>query len=253
MRLLPFFLICLLPFIVLAETVRFGTQEFAPYHYEVDEKIAGPLPELINAVCKKLQWECVHQSGTWAKIQAKAKSRQYDALYVLGKNTKREEWLDFSLPIVDALYGIFTHQTNMMTYEQPAQLAGLKVAVYGPSNTSRSLEKLMADARGMQIIIVGDDETAFKLLSQKEVDAVFSNLYVGEAIIRKLNLQNLRYAGNSHIVSYHVAFVKNRQSAKLRDRFNQAYRELYRSQKVHEILGTYFLKPSTLIHFNPTK
>ncbi|OUR69616.1 hypothetical protein A9Q76_09170, partial [Arcobacter sp. 31_11_sub10_T18] len=39
--------------------LRFNTDEFAPFHYSIEGKASGPVVDIINYACEKLNIDCV--------------------------------------------------------------------------------------------------------------------------------------------------------------------------------------------------
>lgn len=232
---------------LMAQEIRFGTQDFPPYHFYKDTRPDGPLVDVIKATCQEMGATCSFEILPWKRAQNMARKGFFDALFVMGKNKSRKKWIDFSHPIVKAEYGFFVESSDPLNYQKPQDAQGLKVGVYGPSNTSNNLKKIKAELSGdLQIDMRPDDEPGFKKLAHKRVDAVFSNKHVGEALIRKLNLPNIRYAGQHKTLNYYIGFVKNNKSEKLVQSFNAAYKKLLEKGKVNELLGVYFMESAKL-------
>lgn len=120
---------------------------------------------------------------------------------------------------------------------------GYRVGVYGPSNTSKSLEKIKAQIQDMTIDMRPNDEAGFKKLSVGRIDAVFSNRDVGNALIAKLNLDNIRYAGMQRRLKYYIGFSQQYTDKKLVDQFNQTLLDLYRNGAAQAILKSHNMEP----------
>jgi polar amino acid transport system substrate-binding protein len=76
------------------------------------------------------------------------------------------------------------------------------------------------------------------------VKAAFSNRDVGAAMIAKLGLKNLRYAGKQSELRYYIGFSKEFAPKESVDAFNAAYRRLYKSGEIQKILKSYKMTPS---------
>lgn len=222
--------------------LRFGTQDFPPYHYYQDDKVAGPVVNVITAVCQEMSAECSFVIHPWRRTQNMAELGHLDGIFVLGKTKERETWLAFSHPMVSAEYGFFVERSDPLLYKSPEDMRGLNIAVYGPSNTEKSLQEIRRSLNGeLKIDMRPDDESGFKKLSRKRVDAVYSNKHVGKALIYKLNLENIRYAGKSKTVKYYVGFVKSQKGNSHAALFNKAYEKLYENGTVQRILAEHFM------------
>ena len=168
---------------------------------------------------------------------------------MLGKNAEREQWLWFSQPVITTEYGFFVHSSNPLDYKQVSDLSNYRVAVYGPSNTSLSLQQLSAQSehkKGFTIFVRPDDVTGFRQLNAGRVDAVYSNKAVGQAMIENLKLTSIRYAGLEKTLEYYVAFNKREIAPEIVRAFNQGLDKLVLSGELHQLAQSYgLIKPVT--------
>lgn len=134
--------------------------------------------------------------------------------------------------------------TDNLEYNNPKQLLDYKIAVYGPSNTEKSLRKIADIEKSIKIDVYPLDEAAFQQLSLNDAQAVFSNTDVGNHLIRRLKLTNVRYAGHSKKLNYYIGFLKANIDKATFDKFNNKLKELTDSGKIKEILDMYNLKPA---------
>jgi polar amino acid transport system substrate-binding protein len=91
-----------------------------------------------------------------------------------------------------------------------------------------------------------DDESAFKKLSLGRVDAVFSNKDVGNDMMRKLDIRNVRYSGRQQSLKYYIGFSHKFTDKTLVDQFNAIFRNLYKRGLIQEILAKYHMEPAQL-------
>jgi len=243
-----FFTICIFANEVYAdkETIVFNTQDFAPFSYIVGNTVSGPGSDIIRAVCNEMNISCKFNLLPWRRSQKEVEMGQAHALFVIGWNKKREKWLYFSHPIIKTEYGIFVRNDNPIVYKNPNDIKGYIVGVYGPSNTSRSLEKVKDVVKDIVIDLKSNDETGFKKLSVGRVDAVYSNREVGFALMTKLNLHNIRYAGPSENLYYYIGFSKKFANKALVDKFNDTFKNLHQKGVINQILSNYKMYPAQL-------
>jgi len=234
-------------------TLFFNTQEFVPFNYSKNKEASGPVVEIIKEVCSQLDIKCKFKVLPWRRAQSEVKSGLADALFVVGKNKKREEWLHFSLPIITTEYGFFVLNTNSLNYLDIKDIQGYKVGVYGPSNTSNSLNKIGVklidnNLTPLDITISYDDVLSFKMLNKKNRDtqAVYSNKDVGNELIKQYNLKNIRYAGKQKSLDYFIAFSKTTVSKEIVDRFNDVLYEMHHNKKLQNILDKYSLDAAVI-------
>jgi len=231
----------------------FNTQEFSPFNYSSSGKAAGPVLEVINAVCAKLKISCIHKVMPWRRAQKEVRDGDADGLFVVGKNKSRESWLYFSLPIITTEYGFFVLKSNTKTFKTLDDIQGYKVGVFGPSNTSNSLlkisEKLEDDNKTpLDIRTLYDDTLVFKQLNSETrgLQAVYSNKDVGNDLIKKLNLKNLKYMGKQKELNYYISFSKKTVSKEMVDKFNQVLRNMHLNNELKYILEKYSLQSANL-------
>lgn len=237
-----------------AAELKFNTQDFSPFSYLSDGKVSGPASEIIRSVCQRINVTCTFKLGAWKEAQQEVREGKANAMFVIGWNRGRSKWLYFSPQIMQTEYGFFVPRGNSLNYSEVRNLSGYRIGVYGPSNTARSLEKVrqrMEKDKTMtpiEIDMQPDDIAIFKNLNSTErtLNSVFSNRDVGNDIIRKHQLGNLRYAGAQRSLNYFIGFSKQYTSKKLVDRFNKAFITLYSQGQIEQILKRYAMKPAPI-------
>lgn len=229
----------------LAQSVelKFNTQDFAPFNYAIDGEVSGPAAELIQKVCNEMQITCTYRLLAWKRAQEEVRLGKAHGMFVIGWNEARAKWLYFTPPLLYTEYGFFVRNDNPLQFKDVTDVKGYRVGVYGPSNTSRSLEKIKAKVQDMTVDIRPNDEAGFKKLSVGRIDAVFSNRDVGNALIAKLKLNNIRYAGMQRRLKYYIGFSQQYTDKKLVDQFNQTLLDLYRNGTAQAILKAYNMEP----------
>ena len=233
-------LIILFSFSILtAEELMFYTQEFAPFSYSENSEVSGPAVEIIKIVCKGINVEPKFGIFPWRRAIEKAKEGDANALFVMGWNKPRTEWLYFSHPVIETEYGFFVQKNNLLEYKQPSDIEGYDVSVYGPSNTSNTLIKIAETAGNLEVDMTPDDESSFRKTDFGRTTGTFSNKDVGFAIIKKLGLKNLRYAGHYKKLNYYIGFLKANTEKSTVDKFNAKLKELTDSGEIQKILDKY--------------
>lgn len=234
-------------FSVNAMELRFNTQDFPPYSYLADGMVSGPGVEIITRVCTEMKLNCSFKLLVWTRAQKEVEEGMAQGMFFIGKNPEREKWLYFSPPIIQATYGFFVNMDNALKYSKPVDISGYSVGVYGPSNTSVSLEKIRDQmskkgAKPINIDMRPNDEAGFHKLSANRVQAVYSNHDVGIAKIAKIGLKNIRYAGSHERVTYYVGFSQKYVDKSTVDQFNTVLLRLQKSGEIGKILARYQMK-----------
>ena len=222
-----------------AEELVFNTQDFAPFSFLSGENVKGPAATIISRVCEAEKFDCAFRLLPWKRAQTEVRNGQANAMFVIGRNAEREEWLHFSPAIITTEYGFFVQKTNPVVYETIKDIRGFTVGVYGPSNTSRSLEKIRDELGDLTIEMKANDEGGFRKLSLGRVDAVFSNRDVGNGLVARLGLKNIRYAGAQRSLNYFIGFSKAHNDTDVVKRFNSRLKDLVSDGSINKILSTY--------------
>ena len=226
--------------------LKFNTQDFAPFNYEVGGVVSGPAADIIRKICSELKFECSLHLLPWRRAQDEVANGIAHGLFVIGWNEERAKSLYFSPPILNTEYGFFVRNDNPLKFKQNADVKGYTVGVFGPSNTATALEKIKAEIKELTIDMTPDDEAAFKKLSLGRVDAVFSNRDVGYDFMRSLNLKNIRYSGRQQSLKYYIGFSQKFTEKKLVDQFNATFRDLRKRGVIQQILAKYKMDPAQL-------
>ena len=232
--------------------LKFTTQDFPPFSYEINGVVSGPAVEIVQRICAEIDATCSFRLLPWSRAQAQVREGQANGMFVIGWNEKRAKWVHFTPPVINTEYGIFVNKANVLKYTTLSDIAAYKVGVYGPSNTSNSLEKMRGEMvrKGYKPISIDmrpDDESGFKKLALRRLDAVFSNRDVGHALIAKLGLKDMiRYSGAQRKLKYYIGFSMAHNDAKVLREFDAAYVQLHKSGAVKAILDKHGMEVAEL-------
>ena len=246
-------LVCLGVQPALAESrIRFVTLEFAPFIYGQDQKVAGAAHEVIAAVCERADVTCTFDIYPWRRAQGLMRAGEADGMMVIGRNAKREEWLDFSPPLFRTEYGFFVNGGNEIAYSHPAQLTGMRIGVFAPSNTETQLRGLRdsmgaAGLEPFEIDAHPDDAAGMRKLAADRLDAVYSNRDRGWGIVNAEKLQGkVRYAGGDKEILYYSGITKAFTDRAAVARFFEVWRALFSNGEAQRIIESYGLEPATI-------
>jgi polar amino acid transport system substrate-binding protein len=226
--------------------LKFNTQMFEPFNYDIGGVVSGPTADIIRRVCSEMKITCTFNLLPWRRAQDEVAQGIAQGLFTIGWNEERAKTLYFSPALMNTEYGFFVRNDNQLKFKQPVDVKGYTVGVFGPSNTSFYLDKIKAEIKDLTIDMTPEDETAFKKLSLGRVDAVYSNRDVGNFLIGKLNLNNLRYAGFHTGLKYYVGFSQKFTDKKLVDQFNAMFRQLHKRGVIQEILAKHKINAAPL-------
>jgi polar amino acid transport system substrate-binding protein len=232
------------------DKIRFVTLEFAPFIYGDNQPVAGPGRDIIAAVCAEAELECSYDIYPWRRAQELMKNGDADAMMVIGHNPKREEWIRFSPPHFRTEYGVFVEADNELDFSDISHLESLRVGVFAPSNTATQLLGIRDEmvAQGLNPIEIDkrpDDASGFRKLAAGRIDAVYSNRDRGRQILQAEGLvDRVRYAGGHQGIYYYAGFARSFPDQELIDRFDAAWRELFRRGEAQKMIKRYGLEPA---------
>ena len=233
-----------------SQELKFNTQDFPPFNYEINGVVSGPAADIIRRVCVEIDVKCSFSLLPWTRAQDEVRKGKANGMFIIGWNETRAKWVHFTPPIMNTEYGLFVSADNELEYKDLSDIQGYEVGVYGPSNTSNSLDKLrqQMEEKGLTPIRIDmrpDDESGFRKLSLKRLDAVFSNRDVGYALIAKLGSgENIRYAGPTKKLKYYIGFSKEHNDEEMVGRFNEGYLKLFKDGEITRILESYNMEPA---------
>ncbi len=235
---------------IATDRIRFVTLEFAPFIYGEDQKVAGPGRDIIAAVCAEAELKCSYDIYPWRRAQELMRNGDADAMMVIGRNPKREEWIRFSPPHFRTEYGVFVKADNELDFSDISQLESLRVGVFAPSNTATQLIGIRDEmvAQGLNPIEIDerpDDASGFRKLAAGRIDAVYSNRDRGRRILQAEGLvDRVRYAGGHQGIYYYAGFARSFPDQELIDRFDESWRVLFRRGEAQKIIKRYGLEPA---------
>jgi len=73
-RALQLLLVCLIPVSSPADELKFNTQDFVPFNYEIDGVVSGPAADIIRRVCEKMDITCTFKLLPWRRAQKEVKN-----------------------------------------------------------------------------------------------------------------------------------------------------------------------------------
>jgi len=203
-------------------------------------KVGGPAAEIIRTICRRAKMDCVLRARPWRRAILEVRKGVAQGLFVIGWNKPRTEWLHFSPPLLQTEYGFFVNAGNKKALSKLIDFNGARVGVFGPSNTSYSLEKIRDEILPeITIDMAPDDPSGFKKLAANRVTAVYSSHEVGKAIIAEHRIEGLRYALAHRKLNYFVGLSKQYTPPALWGKFNSMALELHKEGVIQRILNKY--------------
>jgi len=189
--------------------IRVGVdRDFAPYEW-VDEQgqYLGLAAEYMQLLEEKLgiRFEIIHDKP-WHEIQAMAERAEIDLLSCLNSNPERDEFLTFTDSYVSNPL-VIVNANNNGYIGSLAKLSGKIIAVEKDYFTH---EKLVREYPNINLIVVDSTKEALTKVAVGEADAYFGDAAFANYAIKKSNLLNLQFAGETEgTSSYRVGVIKS--------------------------------------------
>jgi len=228
-------------------TLRFATQEFAPFSYEKNGKAAGAMVEVMQAICAEANRVCSFQVLPWRRASNEVKNGNLDGLFVILPTPDREQWLFFSDPIVLTAYSFFVPSQSTWQFRSPADLTGMTLGVYGPSGTATSLMDVVGKNSSAQVKVILSNVRALRMLKAGRYgphSAVLVNRDVGLALLKEHELSGLKPAGDLSNIQYSFGLSRKRLDAIQMQSLNAALQRLQKNGDIKSILDKYGLEPA---------
>ena len=193
-----------------------GNENIAPVVYLDGTTPSGVAVDIVRELAKHIPQPVEIKAMDWSEAQALVARGEADALIQINPTEERKKIYDFSDPLLESHFSIFT-SANRMGISGISSLRGLQVGVESGGLPQQLLEK---DPQILLTIIPNFLE-GFKLLNEGSIDAVVVDYRVGSYVIAENNLRNIKASGES-IASSYSSFAVKKGNTKLLNEINSA-------------------------------
>ena len=235
----------------LAAELKFVTEPFPPFSYEVagTSKGAGPMADVIDAVCAKIKATCSIEVLPWRRAYAMAENGEVDGIISFLRTAEREKGFLISDMIVDGAISLFASEASTFKYTKPKDLDGYTIGVYGPSGTATVLEDtLKAGSTGRPEVDVNNVLVLKKLAGGRYGEGgkglAVINRDVGLYLMKSEGITGLKQVGDLQRIAYGIGFPKKKIQEPQFNEFNDALKGLIKEGKVKAILDKHGMKPA---------
>ncbi|WP_315762596.1 MULTISPECIES: substrate-binding periplasmic protein [unclassified Bradyrhizobium] len=240
--------VCLLTVGTLAaEELKFNTEDFPPFNYELEGKVAGPARDLIEKICTVMGQQCSYALLPFRRVIENAQNGEVDGIFSVGRTSEREAFLLYSKPIIKTGYGFFVLADDPIVYSAIADLKDYKFATYGPSSLATTLQDVVSPIGSPNVELEVKLATALKKLSARRYGdkaVVYANKDVGMGVIKSENIQGLRYLGDERPIYYYVGFSRRRVTEAFVQGFNSELDKLRTSGELENLFSKYAITPA---------
>lgn len=234
---------------VTAEELSISVHDFPPFVTVDEGRVTGVFVDIVDRVSAATKIDTKIYLYPNRRSKSVLKEGKVNANFPLGWNKERDKWLYWSLPLMSTEYGFFTRVSERDEFNEIDDFSGQKVGVFGPSNTSYSLEMLSEEleARGLEPLHIqmlpNSNGQNFRKLMDNRIDAVFHNQDTGRSQLERFNIKGVVYAFGAKKINYYIGFSKEHTDKKLVDRFNLGLEKLQSSGELGDIVRRYNLRP----------
>ncbi|MBA1261915.1 amino acid ABC transporter substrate-binding protein [Pseudomonas stutzeri] len=238
---------------VMAEQWTFVTEDFPPFTHpaedvgslEVGVLAGGPLVEIVQSACARLDRECPIMLHPWQRALRMAEQGEADGIFTVIRSPDRERAFHISRMLVMSRYSVFARDDSNFIFSDPDDLMGRTVGVYGPSGTSWVLSEHLKSIADVRIHLTLNNRRLLNMLQSgrfgKEGLAVV-NQDVAWHLIEDEQLDGLREAGELAVVHYGIGLSRKRISEEQFQAFEQALDAAIADGTVPRILRRYQLE-----------
>ncbi len=228
--------------------LQFVTEPFPPFNFEESGRAAGPMVEILQAVCKDAKLTCTTQIMPWRRALAMAESGQVDGIFSILHGPEKAQNFVLSEPIIRTAYSFFAPKGSGWSYTTPSNLKDMTIGVYGPSSTSITLNALVATGSNTKVVLELSNFDALKTLSLGGYGpnaAVFINRDVGLSMTKSMKLTEINPVGDVKQIAYCFGLSKKSPHTEEIVAFNRALRQNIASGEVAQILSKHGLKSAS--------
>lgn len=243
--------LCVLATLLSASTfageLHFVTEEFPPFSYSRDAIASGALPEIVEATCLILQWQCHIAVLPWRRALQQAEDGEVDGIFTVIQSPARQQKFFITQMLVTSGYDFYTRRNSNFYYTQPNDLGGHQIGVYGPSGTSFVLQESLKNTADAEVKLVTSNHRLLLMLNAGRFGnqgVVLLNRDVAHHLIEHEYLHALRHAGHLASISYGIGFSRKTVSAAQFQAFNRGLSTLRKNGQLATILQRYGLQPA---------
>lgn len=240
--------LCLLAMPALAATpgYSFVTEEFPPYSYAQGGQAAGPMADVLRALCRRLERSCRIEVQPWRRALQQAEAGRVDGIFTVVDMPERRQYFHISPPVIRARYVFVELAVSSKPWRGLPDLAGRTVGVYGPSATESALRELGA-GYSYQASQETDNLVALRKLAAGRYGPdglVLMNEGVAGWLIQHQHITGLRMLPPVRDLMYAFGLSRLRLEEPEAARFASALHQLCHSGEMARLVRPYGLQPA---------
>ncbi|MCX4025285.1 amino acid ABC transporter substrate-binding protein [Endozoicomonas sp. SM1973] len=173
------------------ETLKCGTNEFAPFGFIENGELKGIEVELFHEIGKRLNIQTKLNLFPWSRMLALVKKGDLDCMIAAFRTEERLTYMDYTnVPFHVSSLVFFIHQDRPFQFNRLEDLKGLNIGLVTDFTTSPEFDEAL-NKQWFTVSPVNDFKQNFEKLAVKRVDMVLVNRHVGAYLLKKLNLPQI--------------------------------------------------------------
>jgi PAS domain S-box-containing protein len=197
-----------------------GNKNIAPVISVEEGAPAGVAVDLVRALARHLARPVEIRALDWGEAQERVLRGEADALIQMNPSEERRQLYDFSAPLLDSQFSIFT-RADTVGISGAASLRGMRVGV---EPGGLPWDVLSTDPE-IRLVLVPDFVRAFDLLVRHAVDAVVVDYRVGTYVVARNGVRGVKVTGEP-IASSQSAIAVKKGNARLLSEIDAALRAI---------------------------
>ncbi len=229
-----------------ANDLHFVTEEFPPFSYSRGNNAGGALPDVVNQVCRMLNYHCSIEVLPWRRALQLAEDGEVDGIFTVIQSPARSQAFFITPMLVTSGYDFYTRRGSDFTYQRPEDLRGRQIGVYGPSGTSFVLSEALKGVADVEIRLATNNQRLMLMLNAGRFGQnglVLLNRDVARHLVDHHQLYGVRQAGHLAAISYGIGFSRKKVSEVQFQAFNAGLTTLIKDGQLTAILQRYGLQP----------
>lgn len=216
-----------------------GNQNIAPVVFLDGATPSGVAVDIVRALAQHMPEPVEIRVMDWPEAQVLVARGDADALIQINPTEERKKIYDFSDPLLESQFSIFT-RSDKMGISGLSSLHGLRVGVESGGLPQQVLEK---DPQ-ILLTIIPNFPQGFKQLNEGSLDAVVVDYRVGTYVLAENNIQNIKVTGEPVAFSY-SSFAVKKGNIKLLNEINHALQIIKADGTYQKILDNW--KPTEVV------
>lgn len=207
-----------------------GNRNIAPIVYEENGVAKGVMVDIAKAICKKAGHNVEVKAMDWEEAQKKVELGEVDGIIHINPSPEREKIFDFSDIILKSEFCIFKKSGNNYI-NNAADLKDKEVGVEAGGYPYYLLKSYY----GINLVIIKDWYSGFKMIESGELDAIVVDKWVGEYELAKSKIKDIAIAEDPIEIRYSRMAVK-KGNVELLNQINTGLKKIKADGSMAEII-----------------